>query len=103
VRLCPGLQEVFQPGESLYKTLLDRYGMEIEFADEVAEASVAAADEARLLRIRKKAPVFRFVRTAFLKGGEPIEFVRSVYRGDRCKIVTRLSRQLKVAGGEGRT
>jgi GntR family transcriptional regulator len=101
VRLCPGLENAFEPGGSLYKTLLERYGMEIEFADEVAEASVATAEEARLLRIRKKAPVFRFVRTAFLKGGQPIEFVRSVYRGDRCKIVTRLSRQLNV-GGEGR-
>lgn len=95
-RLCPDLQKVFAPGESLYKTLLDRYGIEIEYADEVAEASVATAEEARLLRIRKKAPVFRFVRTAYLKNGEPIEFVRSVYRGDRCKISTRLSRQLKV-------
>jgi GntR family transcriptional regulator len=97
-RLCPDLQKVFQPGESLYKTLLDRYGLEIEYADEVAEASAATAEEARLLRIRKKGPVFRFVRTAFLKGGEPVEFVRSVYRGDRCKIVTRLSRQVKVGG-----
>jgi GntR family transcriptional regulator len=98
VRLCPDLEKVFEPGGSLYQTLLERYGMEIEFADEVAEASVATAEEARLLRIRKEAPVFRFVRTAFLKGGQPVEFVRSVYRGDRCKIVTRLSRQLKIAG-----
>lgn len=100
VRLCPELERVFEPAGSLYKTLLERYGMEIEFADEVAEASVASAEEARLLRIRKRAPVFRFVRTAFLKDGQPVEFVRSVYRGDRCKIVTRLSRQLKTGVAE---
>jgi GntR family transcriptional regulator len=96
VRSCPDLQEAFDPGESLYKTLLDHYGIQIDFADEVAEASLASSEDARLLRIRKNAPVFRFIRTAYLRTGEPVEFVRSVYRGDRCKIVTRLSRQTKL-------
>jgi GntR family transcriptional regulator len=100
VRLCPDLLDVFAHGGSLYKTLGEHYGIQIEYADEVAEASAASSEEARLLRIRKKAPVFRFIRTAYLNNGEPIEFVRSVYRGDRCKIVTRLSRQLKL-GGKG--
>jgi hypothetical protein len=35
-----------------------------------------------------------------LHSGEPVEFVRSVYRGDRCKVVTRLSRPVKL-GREG--
>jgi GntR family transcriptional regulator len=100
VRLCPDLLEAFDPGESLYKSLIERYGIQIDFADEVAEVSLASPEEARLLRILKKAPVFRFTRTAYLQSGEPIEFVRSVYRGDRCKVVTRLSRQFKL-GGEG--
>lgn len=100
VRLCPDLQETFDPVESLYQSLLEHYGIRIDFADEVAEASLASPEEARLLRIRKKAPVFRFTRTAYLHNGEPVEFVRSVYRGDRCKVVTRLSRQVKL-GGEG--
>ena len=93
VRLCPDLQETFNPRESLYNFLAEHYGIRIDFADEVAEASLASTEEARLLRIRKNAPVFRFTRTAYLHSGEPVEFVRSVYRGDRCKIVTRLSRQ----------
>jgi GntR family transcriptional regulator len=100
VRLCPDLQKALDPGESLYQSLLDHYGIQIDFADEVAEASLASPEEARLLRIRKKAPVFRFTRTAYLHNGEPVEFVRSVYRGDRCKIVSRLSRKIKL-GGEG--
>jgi GntR family transcriptional regulator len=79
--LVSGLQETFNPVESLYQSLLDHYGIEIDFADEVAEASLASSEEARLLRIRKKAPVFRFIRTAYLHSGEPVEFVRSVYRG----------------------
>lgn len=97
VRVCPDLQEKFDPQESLYQTFFEHYGIQIDLADEVAEASLASAEEAQLLRIRKKAPVFRFTRTAYLHNGEPVEFVRSVYRGDRCKVVTRLSRQMKVA------
>jgi GntR family transcriptional regulator len=99
VRLCPNLQETFDPGGSLYQSLLEHYGIRIDFADEVAEASLASPEEARLLRIRRKAPVFRFTRTAYLHSGEPVEFVKSVYRGDRCKVVSRLSRRVKLAEG----
>ncbi len=67
---------------------------------EVAEAAVASAEEAKLLRIRKKAPVFHFTRTAFLADGKPIEFVSSTYRGDRCKVVSRLTRSGKSAAGK---
>src|SRR5690348_17798072 len=42
---------------------------------------------------RKNSPVFRFTRTAYLLTGEPVEFVKSAYRGDRCKVVNRLTRQ----------
>lgn len=101
VRLCPDLQKKFNPSESLYQALSQHYGIQIELADEVAEAAVASAEEARLLRVRKKAPVFRFTRTAYLRTGEPVEFVQSVYRGDRCKVVNRLTRQPKLdAEGE---
>jgi GntR family transcriptional regulator len=101
VRLCPDLQKTFDPNASLYRTLAENYGIQIEIADEVAEASLATAAEARLLRIRKKAPVFRFTRTAHRLSGEPVEFVKSAYRGDRCKVVSRLMRQSKLEGGKG--
>lgn len=102
VRLCPDLKKTLDPGASLYRTLREHYGIQIEIADEVAEASLASAEEARLLRIRKKAPVFRFTRTAYFRSGEPVEFVKSVYRGDRCRVVNRLIRQPRL-GGEGST
>jgi DNA-binding GntR family transcriptional regulator len=100
VRLCPDLQKTLNPGASFYRALREHYGIEIEIADEVAEASLATAEDARLLRIRKKAPVFRFTRTAYFRSGEPIEFVKSVYRGDRCRVVNRLIRH-PILGAEG--
>lgn len=95
LRFFPDLPEKYDPQTSLYQALGKHYGIQIELADEVAEASVATAEEAKLLKIRAKAPVFRFTRTAFLRSGQPIEFVKSAYRGDRCRVVNRLSRQMK--------
>jgi GntR family transcriptional regulator, N-acetylglucosamine utilization regulator len=95
-RLCPDLLETFEPSGSLYRALAEQYGLQVHMADEVAEASVATAVEAKLLRVRGKSPVFRFTRTAYLHNGEPVEFVKSTYRGDRCKVVNRLTRQLEI-------
>jgi GntR family transcriptional regulator len=92
--MFPDLLEHFDPRGSLYQAIESRYGVKIAMADEVAEAGIANAEEARLLRIRVRAPVFRFTRVAYLRQGKPVEFVKSTYRGDRCKVVNRLSRQV---------
>ncbi|PYU56633.1 MAG: hypothetical protein DMG55_23185 [Acidobacteria bacterium] len=95
-RLCPELLESFEPSGSLYRELAEHYGLQVHMADEVAEASVATGAEAKLLRVRRRSPVFRFTRTAYLHNGQPIEFVESTYRGDRCKVVNRLTRHLEI-------
>jgi GntR family transcriptional regulator len=95
-RICPDLLKSFDPKGSLYRELAERYGLQVHMADEVAEASLATAAEAALLRVRSKSPVFRFTRTAYLHTGQAIEFVKSIYRGDRCKVVNHLTRQLKI-------
>jgi GntR family transcriptional regulator len=92
--MFPDLLDRFDPRGSLYQVLEDQYAVKIAMADEVAEAGVANAEEARLLHVRVRAPVFRFTRVAYLPQGNPVEFVKSTYRGDRCKVVSRLSRQV---------
>ena len=93
LRLCPDLLETFDPRNSLYETLAERYGINMMVADEVAEAGLADSEVARLLRIAKGSPVFLFTRISYLQNGQPIEHVKSTYRGDRYKIVNRLTRQ----------
>jgi GntR family transcriptional regulator len=92
----PGLLSRLDAGKSLYATLSNGYNVQVDHADEVAEASAATVAEAKLLRVRVKAPVFRFTRIAFLADGTPVEFVKSVYRGDRCKVVSRLTRTSRI-------
>lgn len=91
-RVCPDLLKTFDPRASLYETLARRYGIRMAIADEIVEAGLAGSEEARLLGIARRSPVFLFTRISYLRSGEPIEFVKSVYRADRYKIVNRLKR-----------
>ena len=105
LRLCPDLLRAFDSSMSLYQTLAERYGVEIVAADEVAEAGLAGAEEAKLLRCATGSPVFLFTRTAYVQSGNPVEYVKSTYRGDRFKIVNRLTQpdllrpKKSIAGG----
>lgn len=92
LRLCPDLLEAFDPCTSLYKILSQRYGLHMIVADEVVEVGLANSEEARLLRITKGSPVFFFTRISYIQSGQPVEHVKATYRGDRYKIVNRLTR-----------
>lgn len=91
VTLCPSLLDDYDTGSSLYRAL-ELHGVFLMTASEVVEVGRASAEEARLLHIQPKSPVFLLTRTSFLEDGKPVEFVRSTYRGDRYKIVNRLAR-----------
>jgi GntR family transcriptional regulator len=91
-RLVPDLIDKFDPSTSLYEALERHFGIRLTLADEIIEAGLPDAEQARLLRMSRKDPVFQFTRTSFVQNGDPTEFVKSIYRGDRYKIVNRLTR-----------
>jgi GntR family transcriptional regulator len=95
VRLCPKLLETFDPTASLYGELAERYGIHLMVTDEVIEVGKASAEEARLLEIATKSPVFLFTRTSYLENGVPAEHVVSVYPGNRYKVVNRMMRSAR--------
>ncbi len=90
--LCPGLLENFDPETSLYQKLAEQYRIQLVVTNEVIEVGKATEEEARLIHIAPQSPVFLFTRLSFLENGKPVEHVKSVYRGDRYKIVNRLVR-----------
>lgn len=92
VRLCPELLETFNPASSLYTELAEQYGVQLMVTDEVIEVGKASAEEARLLEIAPKSPVFLFTRISYLENGVPAEYVNSIYPGSRYKVVNRLMR-----------
>jgi GntR family transcriptional regulator len=92
-KLCPDLRDTFDPRSSLYQLLSQRYGIKVAVTDEVAEAGVADPEQSRLLQIPRRSPVLLFSRVSYVENGMVVEYVVSVYRGDRYKIVNRLITQ----------
>jgi GntR family transcriptional regulator len=88
--LTPGIENESFESASLYKVLRDRYGLQPARARETHCAALAEPEAAELLAIPAGAPVLAAERVTFLPGDKPLEFVKSVMRGDRYSIVLAL-------------
>ncbi|WP_236796445.1 GntR family transcriptional regulator [Amycolatopsis sp. GM8] len=87
-----GLRKHVSAGGSLYAVLREQFDVEMERAEETIETSLAGPQEAELLGADVGMPVLLLSRHSFGSDGKPVEFVRSIYRGDRYKFITTLSR-----------
>jgi GntR family transcriptional regulator len=88
----PGLTARDLEQHSFYELLEERYGIEIVGGEQTIEPTVTDEDESAALGVPLHSPAFRFERLTHSADGEIAEFVESVYRGDRYKLVTALSR-----------
>ena len=59
------------------------------------EPTVTNEEEAEVLGVPLHSPAFLFERTSTSDRGEVVEFVRSIYRGDRYRLVTELRPALR--------
>jgi GntR family transcriptional regulator len=87
----PGLIGELRRKSSLYRVLSDSYGVRPVEAEETIETASASPREAGLLEVDTGAPILVLVRHSFDADGDPIEYVRSWYRGDRYTFVAKLS------------
>jgi GntR family transcriptional regulator len=87
-----GLRKYLQPGGSLYQVLRDRFDVEMGHAEETIETALAGPHEAELLGADVGMPMLLLSRHSFDTSERPVEWVRSVYRGDRYKFVAELNR-----------
>lgn len=78
--------------QSLYEILAVRQGITPFRAEQEHEAAIVRSREAKLLQLPAGAPVMLIGRTTYTADARPVEFVKSVYRGDRYRFVTRLKR-----------
>ena len=84
--LCPGMLDSRLDG-SLYELLEDNYGLRPCRARESLEPVVAGVREAEALEVEEGAPLMLVERTAYSAAGQPLEFARDLFRGDRTKVV----------------
>lgn len=85
-RLVPGLTGEDLERHSFYDLLAQRYDITLHSAQRVIEATVTSAEESEWLMVPQHSAAFFFERTSRDAAGTIIEYVRSVYRGDRFRI-----------------
>jgi GntR family transcriptional regulator, N-acetylglucosamine utilization regulator len=90
--LVPGLEKADLTRRSLYEYLETECGLSLERGQRTIEA--VAADErcARLLRVRKGAPLVFLQSVSYLEDGRPIEYYLAHHRGDRSRFEVELVR-----------
>ncbi|MGW5050444.1 GntR family transcriptional regulator [Actinokineospora sp. NPDC004072] len=87
-----GLRRYVSSGGSLYQILRERFDVEMGHAEETIETALAGPHEAELLGADVGMPMLLLSRHSFDTEERPVEWVRSVYRGDRYKFVATLNR-----------
>ena len=91
VSLVPGLTAAQLEHSSFYALLEDRYNVVIASGLQTIEPTVTNEEESELLSVPLHSPAFLFERTSQTPDGRMVEFVRSIYRGDRYRLVAELS------------
>lgn len=94
-RLLGDLRREELSDHSYYELLRERRGITIASGVQTIEPTVTSPEEAELLGVPVHSPAFLFERTTTSDDGEVVEFVRSVYRGDRYRLVTELRPALR--------
>jgi GntR family transcriptional regulator len=91
--LVAGLTERDLENHSFYELLRTRYGITIASGLQTIEPTVTDEEESTALGVPLHSPAFLFERTSRTEDGTVVEFVRSIYRGDRYYLVTELTPQ----------
>lgn len=94
--LCPGLLDKdIDLSKSLYEVLERQFGIFPDWAREYHQAISVEEPEASMLKVPIHSPCWLSVRTTYDSSGRPIEFVKSIMRGDRYTIALYLVRREK--------
>jgi GntR family transcriptional regulator len=88
----PGLEDADLTDASLYELLERKWGVRVAEADQWASVVRVTEEEAALLHVSAEQPALLFQRVTRDPAGTPVEYVRSLYRGDRYEVHTRLER-----------
>ncbi|MFJ1864779.1 GntR family transcriptional regulator [Streptomyces sp. NPDC088097] len=89
--LVPALSPAELEAGDLYEHLRDHHGVYVHEAQQSIEPTVVNEAEAGLLDVPLLSPALLIERLTTDSTGRPVEYVHSVYRGDRYRIVSRLA------------
>ena len=84
--LCPGLDQTDLATQSLYGLLESRYGLRLSHARQTFETTTANSYEAQLFAIAVGLGMILLEGVTRLDTGQPVEYFKAIYRGDRFKF-----------------
>jgi GntR family transcriptional regulator len=88
----PGIGDKLDDDTSLYAILESEYQVVPAQGEETIETVLAPPSVSRLLGTDSTTPMLMLTRTSRDADDRSVEYVRSLYRGDRFRLATRLSR-----------
>lgn len=91
-RRFPGLDAAVARTGSVYEALRTEFGVSVAHAVETIETAPAAPREAALLGTDVGTPMLLVSQHSHTADGEPVEWVRTWYRGDRYSFVAHITR-----------
>jgi GntR family transcriptional regulator len=77
--------------DSLYKIWNTEYQIFADRGEQTIRTRLPLDDEMRLLQIEKESPVFEITRVTYSQQDIPIEYLKSIWRGDRYDFFVNLS------------
>lgn len=89
--LVPGLTPEEMETGDFYEHLRLRHHVDVREAVQSIEPTVVTEAEARIIEVPVLSPALLFERLTTDATGRPVEYVHSLYRGDRYRIVSRLA------------
>ena len=89
--LVPGLSGRDLEEQSFYELLKEQYGVVVVGGTQTIEPTVTNEEESEALGVPLHSPAFLFERFSRSDQGEIVEYVHSIYRGDRYRLVTDLT------------
>jgi len=96
--MVPGLRGADLADHSFYELLRSRYGLTIAGGLQTIEPTVTDPEESDVLGVPLHSPALLFERTTREQTGRVVEYVRSIYRGDRYRIETVIAPAPTVSG-----
>ena len=90
--LVPGLTATELEERSFYELLEERFRIVVVGGSQAIEPTVTNGEESAALGVPLHSPAFLFERTTRAADGTIVEYVRSIYRGDRYRLVSELTR-----------
>jgi len=86
----PDLGERMAGSASFYGILRDDYGVSLARGEETIECVLASPTAAGMLAIEPRSPMLKLIRRSWDRDGRVVEYVESLYRGDRYRFVSPL-------------